>query len=65
MTTSDLTKETYTGTVKFYNEEKGYGFITPENEKNEEIFIKDNMASKNLGKKDSQMESEYTFQRSA
>jgi hypothetical protein len=34
-------------------------------EKNEEVVIKDNMASKNLGKKDSQMESEYTFQRSA
>jgi predicted dehydrogenase len=34
-------------------------------EKNEEVVIKDNMASKNLGKKDSQMESKYTFQRSA
>ena len=27
-----------TGTVKFYNEEKGFGFITPENGDND-IFV--------------------------
>ena len=37
--TAKMSERRITGTVKWYNAEKGYGFISPKSEEREDVFV--------------------------
>lgn len=58
---SNSENNTVTGVVKWFNEEKGYGFITPDRDRNKDVFVHFSAVPGSIGKKNLEAGDKVTY----